>query len=85
MKIKISSEQELVNVAEELIHVIANLRKFTRLWEETHGVDLKARKKYYEKEADALIERLKVTEHKHPSEIKIEVNGNERTTATDTR
>lgn len=74
MKIKITSEQELVNVAEELIHVIANLRKFTRLWEETHGVDLKARKKYYEKQADALIERLKVNEHTHPSEIKIEVN-----------
>lgn len=74
MKIRVQNEEQLVNVAEELIHVIANLRKFTRLWEETHGVDLKARKKYYEKEADALIERLKVTEHKHPSEIKIQVN-----------
>lgn len=79
MKILIRDEQELVNVAEELIHVIANLRKFTRLWEETHGVDLKARKKYYEKEADTLIERLKVTEHKHPSEIKIEVHANSNT------
>jgi hypothetical protein len=76
MKIKVSSEDELLNVASELIHVLANLRKFTLLWEETHGVELKARKKYFEQKADELISKLQVEDHKHPSQVKIEVNAN---------
>lgn len=73
MKIKISSEQELVEVAEELIHIVTNLRKFTKLWNESYGAELKRKKQYYEKRADELIERLQVKEHKHPESIKIEV------------
>lgn len=73
MIIKISSEEQLVSVATELIHVIANLRKFTKLWEETHGVELKRNKKYYEQKADDLIAKLQVQDHKQVHEIKIEV------------
>lgn len=74
MKIKIDSEQELIDVAQDALHVLANLRKFTKLWEESHGVQLKARKKYYEQKADDLIERLQVIEHRNPVQIKIEIN-----------
>jgi hypothetical protein len=74
MVIKINSEEELLNVDAELIHVIANLRKFTKLWEETHGVELKRNKKYYELKADELIARLQVENHKQVYEIKIEVD-----------
>lgn len=77
MKIKIKSEEELVNVTEELIHVIANLRKFTKLWEESYGVELKKKKKHYEKRADDLIERIQVPDHVRQYEIKIEVDANE--------
>jgi hypothetical protein len=73
MKIKIQGEQELVKTTEELIHILANLRKFTKLWNETHGVELKARKKYYEDQADQLIERLQVEDHRNPEQVKIEV------------
>jgi len=76
MKIKIHSEEELVQVAAELIHALANLRKFTKLWDESHGVDLKRQKKYYEAKADELIERLQVPEHRNPEQVKIEINEN---------
>lgn len=78
MKIKINSEQELIGVCEEALHIIANLRKFTKLWEQEHGIELKIKKKRYEQMADELIERLQVPEHRHSGQIKIEIN-NEKT------
>ena len=76
MKIKINDEQELVDVCTEALHILSNLRKFTKLWEESYGVDLRRRKKYYEEKADELIERLQVPENRKQSQIKIEINGN---------
>lgn len=76
MKIIIQTEEELIQVTAELIHVICNLRKFTKLWEEGHGVELKIKKKRYEQKADELIERLKVPEHRQVGQIKIEINEN---------
>ena len=76
MKIKVTNEQELLKITEEAIHVIANLRKFTKLWEENHGVELRQRKKYYEEQADKLIKRLQITEHRQANQIKIEVKHN---------
>lgn len=73
MKIKISSEEELLKVATEAIHLLSNLRHFTKKWNETHGYDLKQRKTYYEGLADSLLERLKVTEHRQSNQIKIEI------------
>jgi hypothetical protein len=82
MKIKVSSEEELIKIAEESIRIIANLRKFTRLWDESHGVELKARKKYYEAQADELIERLQSTNLQRREGIKIEINADTNTTET---
>lgn len=74
MKIRIKDEQELVNVATELAHVLSNLRKFQKKWESNYGVELRERKKYWEDKADSLLQRLQVTEHRNPSQIKIEIN-----------
>lgn len=76
MKIKIKDEDELLGIAGEAIRIIANLRKFTKLWEESFGVELKARKKYYEEQADELIKKLEIMELKKSEEIKIEINEN---------
>lgn len=83
MIIKINSEEELISVAIELAHCLCNLRKFTKLWEQDYGVELKARKKYWEKKADELIQRLQVTEHRNKEQLKIEVNAKENTKASD--
>lgn len=74
MKIKLSSEQELIDTATEAIHILSNLRKFTKLWEQGYGVELRNRKKYWEKKADELIEKLKVGEQRHSRDIKIEID-----------
>lgn len=74
MKITIHSEEELIQVTKELVHVLCNLRKFSKLWEQEYGVKLKERKKYYEAKADELIERLQVPEHRQVGQIKIEIN-----------
>lgn len=48
MKIKISTEEELIEVATEAIHLLSNLRQVTKLWNESHGYELRNRRKYYE-------------------------------------
>lgn len=73
MKVTIKSEDELIKVATDAIHVLSNLRHFTKLWNESHGFELKQRKVYYEKLADALLEKLNVTEHREAKQIKIEI------------
>lgn len=74
MVVKITSEQELIQVATEAIHILNNLRHFTKKWNEGHGTELKQRKMYYEKLADDLLIRLQVTEHRQANQIKIEIN-----------
>lgn len=79
MKIKIQSEEELLKVATEALHILANLRHFTKKWNETHGYELKRRKIFYEEKADELIQRLQIEEHRTESQVKIEVNANQNT------
>lgn len=76
MKVKIKNEEELVKVAEELIHILTNLRKYTKLWEESYGVVLKTKKKNFEKRADELIERIQAPEHTRRDEINIVIDAN---------
>jgi len=78
MKIKVTSEQELLNVCQEALHILSNLRHFTNKWNKEHGYELRQRKDYYEKMADELIQRLQITEHRRESQIKIEVNASDR-------
>lgn len=74
MKIKVTSEDELLTICADALHVLTYLRKYTKLWEENYGVELKTRKKHYEKEADKLIEQLQLKDHKYSKDIKIEIN-----------
>lgn len=74
MKIRIQDEEELVSVATEALHVLSNLRHFTRDWERIYGAAARNKKKYWEKKADELLKRLQVTEHRQSNQIKIELN-----------
>jgi len=85
MKVTIKNEQELLKITEEAIRVIANLRKFTKLWEETYGVELKTKKKGWEVAADKFIERLQIMELKRNEHVKIEVNAGTNTTKENKR
>lgn len=76
MKVIISSEARLIEVAEQAIKIIANLRKYTTLWEQTHGSELRNRKKYWEGVADTFIKSLEFPELKQNDNYKIEINQN---------
>lgn len=76
MKVIISSEEQLIVVAEKAIKIIANLRKYTTLWEQEYGVELKNRKKYWEIEADKFVKSLELPELKQNDHYKIEINEN---------
>lgn len=80
MKVTIHNEQQLITTAEEAIKIIANLRKFTKLWEEGYGVELRNRKKYWESQADRFIELLQMPELNRRESIKIEINAKTDTT-----
>jgi hypothetical protein len=76
MKVIISSEERLIEVAEQAIKIIANLRKYTKLWEQTHGCELRNRKKYWEGVADGFVRSLELPELKQNDNYKIEINEN---------
>lgn len=73
MNIKIDSEEELYEVCKEALHILSNLRHFTKKWSEIHGVELKQRKEYYENKADEFLEQLQVGNPRHSRDIKIEI------------
>jgi hypothetical protein len=56
--IKIHSEEELAELARELLYISVNLRKSTIKWNEHFGSETKVIKKKWEKRMDALIEAL---------------------------
>lgn len=74
MPIKINNENELLETAKELAHVLVNLRHWTKKWEETYGAEYKNAKKRWEKKADELIKKLELIKKMQQSEIKIEIN-----------
>lgn len=57
MNIKIQSE-ELIRRLREAIHIMENMRKFQKLWQENHGVELKTKKVSWEGKADAFLLEL---------------------------
>ena len=59
MKIKVTSEEELVEVAKEALHILQNLRHWTKLWNAHHGSELRERKAYWEEKADLFLEKHK--------------------------
>jgi len=73
MNIKISSEEELIKVATEALHILSNMRRFQKAWEQDFGVELKTRKKWFEKRADDFLAKLQVPDHSRIHEIKIEI------------
>lgn len=79
MTIKITSEEELKQVAAELLHVMVNLRHYSKAWHEYHGGALLATKKTWEIRADELLKKLEVeyTMNSTVKSYKIEIEKHE--------
>lgn len=75
MTITITSEQELKEVAAELLFVMAHLRHWQKEWNEHYGGSRLERRKEWEKRADALLERLAVDYNsaQQQSQVKVEL------------
>jgi hypothetical protein len=78
MKIIINSEDELISKAEEAINILINLRKFSTLWEQSYGVELKNKKKMWEGRADEFLKKLNVPEFRYPEKLKIKIEPDEK-------
>lgn len=74
MKIKVNNEDELIKVAQEGLHILNNLRHWTKMWNAHFGSDFKERKKFWEEKADLFLEKLKVENHRNGNQIKIEID-----------
>jgi len=74
MKIIIHSEEELIKVATEALHILNNLRRTTKDWKEHYGSDRRQRMFHYEEMADTFLERLNVDQRMHGSKLNIEIN-----------
>lgn len=71
MNIKIQSEEELKDKFVTGIHILNNLRHWTKKYNETLGSELKAIKKDWEKKADEYLESLSATPTRVKTQIKI--------------
>lgn len=74
MNIKINSEEELIQLAANAVHILANLRRTTKEWNEHFGAPRRERKQYWEGKADELIQQLDAQHLMHHKQIKIEIN-----------
>lgn len=58
MNIKINSEEELVELFRELLHISVNMRHWQVEWHEKYGVELGRIRKHWEKRMDIYLEQL---------------------------
>lgn len=80
MKIKIESEDELMEVAKEALHLLVNIRHYTKAWEETHGAELKNRKKHFEGRADEFLKKLEMEKSLRSDAVHISINNENQET-----
>lgn len=66
MRITINSEDELVQLTKDLLHIMVNLRAATKDWHEHYGHYRLQKKKMWEGKADDLIAKLDA-QRKHSS------------------
>lgn len=75
MKVKIESEEQLVAMTKELLHIISNLRHWTKLWNEHFGSYYGKQKKMWEQRADDYLEKVGMRKTNQTGEIDIsEIN-----------
>lgn len=80
MRIRIESEEELLELARKLLHCGVNLRYWTKEWNKKHGGILLERKKYWEKKMDDLLEELGAEKTQLQAEVHISIKNENKNT-----
>jgi hypothetical protein len=58
LKIKIDSEEELMDTLREAVTILNNLRARTKIWADVYGSTAKYNKEVWEDRADKFLEKL---------------------------
>lgn len=74
MRVIIHSEDDLVDVTRNLLHISINLIHWTKEWEKYHGKILNDRKKYWQNRMEEYLEELGARKTQLLTEVKIEIN-----------
>jgi hypothetical protein len=77
MRIIVTSEDELKEVAARLLHNLVNLRHAQNEWYEDRGSEKLRKKHYWERKVDDLLVKLKASKTHHQQEIHISIEPNE--------
>jgi len=73
MNVKIASEEELYDLAAQLLHILTNLRFYeSKLKQAGGGFELRNRVRDWQKRADDLLERYNVEKTTLVQQVKIE-------------
>lgn len=83
MRIIVNSEDDLVTIARNLLHISVNVRYWQKEWNEKHGGVLLERKKFWENKMDEYLKELGARKSNLLTEVKIEIN-NENTQTNET-
>lgn len=65
IKVKINTEEELKEFAEEAIRIMVNLRYWTKRWSVEYGSMTKDKKVLWERKADELLQKMQSPEKFH--------------------
>lgn len=82
MRIIVHSEDELYEIARNLLHISVNIRHWQKEWNEKHGGVLLERKKHWENRMDEYLKELGARKTNLLTEVKIEINDNTQNTQT---
>lgn len=75
MNIVIHSENDLLEMAQTLLHYSVNLRHWSKEWERDHGVERKQQKKIWEEKMDAYLLKIGMEKTHKQNQINISIDG----------
>jgi len=67
----ILTDDDMKQLAEDLLHIIHNMRFYQKYWKEHYGGRAKERKEYWEQKADEKLNQLGLTEHNNTKSFQI--------------
>lgn len=62
---------EMKQLAEDLLHIVHNMRFYQKYWQDNYGGQAKQRKEYWEAKADEKLNQYGLNEHKNTKSIQI--------------
>lgn len=79
MSYKIQGDEELFELTNQAVHILNNLRHYTKIWNEVYGGRAKTDKITWENKADEFLKKLGLQYelHQKSAHIKIEVTNKE--------